>query len=120
MSNIGKKNDTGKPMMGLVPPDALQEVAGVLTYGAKKYEAHNWALGIDYSRLLDATLRHITAYQLGVNEDEDTGLHPLAHAVCELMFIISLDKRGMVDFDNIPTRRIKYGSNKRQTYPVRI
>lgn len=109
----GRKHDADKPMMGLVPPDALIEVAGVLTYGAKEYGPHNWALGIEYSRLLDATLRHISAYQLGVNEDEDTGLHPLAHAVCELMFTISLDKRGMVSFDNIPTRRTKYGSNKR-------
>ena len=34
---IGSKHDTGKPLMGAVPPNALLSVAEVLTFGAQKY-----------------------------------------------------------------------------------
>lgn len=84
----GKKFDAGKPMLSLVPARPLIEVARVLTYGASKYDRHNWRKGMAWSRLLDASLRHITAFNDGEDVDPETGICHLAHAICGLMFVL--------------------------------
>ena len=38
----GIKYDGEKPMMHLLPPKAINEVAKVLTFGAQKYDEENW------------------------------------------------------------------------------
>lgn len=89
----GRKDDAGKPMMDLLPPAAIVEVAKVLTYGASKYGPYNWKHVPELdSRYHAAALRHIFAWAAGEKYDSETGLHHLAHAVCCLLFII--DKEG--------------------------
>ena len=39
----GTKFDECKPRMGLVAPEFVEGVARVLTFGADKYGAYNWA-----------------------------------------------------------------------------
>lgn len=84
------KYDAGqdKPSMGLVPQLALQEVAKVLDFGAKKYSAHNWRLGMDYSRLYDAVLRHMSSYIAGEDNDKESGLSHIAHAACGTLMLL--------------------------------
>jgi len=102
----GTKHDQHKVMLSLFPPDVMLEVGKVLTHGAEKYEPHNWAKGIKYSRCIDAALRHIYAYLEGYRADAETMLHPLAHAICELAFVTAFDIRGMsVEWDDIEIRR---------------
>ena len=91
--NTGIKHDAGKPRMDLLPFEALEAVAHVLTFGAKKYDPWNWYKGMDHSRLIAATLRHISADQQGENTDAESGLDHLAHAICDLMFVYTLRKR---------------------------
>ena len=83
----GVKYDGEKPMMQLLPPNALVEVAKVLTFGAKKYSPGNWKY-VDnlQERYTGAALRHIFAIMAGENTDDDSGLHHLAHAICCLLF----------------------------------
>jgi hypothetical protein len=88
----GVKHDNGKPMMSLLPPEALEEIAKVFTFGSKKYNAHNWRGGFNYSRVLDAVMRHINAFNAGQDNDIETGLSHLAHASCGLMFLITFVK----------------------------
>ena len=38
----GRKYDGEKPQLYLLPPKSITEVGKVLTFGAKKYDAHNW------------------------------------------------------------------------------
>jgi hypothetical protein len=83
---VGVKYDNEKPRLALIPSSLLIEVGKVLTYGAKKYSAHNWRHGISQERLLSAALRHIVAYNEGENLDPESNLHHLAHAICELAF----------------------------------
>lgn len=86
----GLKYDQGKPRMDLLSSIAITELAKVLEFGSRKYEAHNWRKGIAISRLLGAALRHIIAYQGGEDKDPETGLPHTAHAMCCLMFIIEM------------------------------
>lgn len=84
----GVKFDAGKPPLSLIPKSALDQEALVLGFGAAKYGRNNWRKGIAWSRLIDATLRHITAFNEGEDFDPETGLSHLAHARCGLAFLI--------------------------------
>ena len=89
----GSKHDSGKPLMGAVPPNALLAVARVLTFGAEKYGRDNWRQVENAgARYLDAALRHINAYQRGEAADPESGESHLAHAVCSLMFMLELQE----------------------------
>lgn len=83
----GLKFDTGKVRFDLLPVRALEGVAMVLTYGAKKYSDRNWEKGIAYGRLFRAVMGHVWAWWRGVEVDEESGLHPLDHALCDLMML---------------------------------
>lgn len=90
----GSKHDSGKPLMGAVPPNALLAVAKVLTFGAQKYGRDNWQqVENAETRYMDAALRHINAYQCGEQLDPESGENHLAHAVCSLMFILEKETR---------------------------
>jgi hypothetical protein len=86
----GIKHDDGKPRLELLDRLWLVETAKVLGFGAAKYSAHNWREGIQVSRIVGAILRHITAYNNGEDIDPESGLHHLAHASCELMFLTNM------------------------------
>lgn len=90
-----QKFDHGKTRLGLLPTEALEEIGKVLTYGADKYAAHNWRKGLDYSRLYDAALRHLNAWNAGQDTDPESGLMHLAHAGCCIMFLIANQVTGL-------------------------
>ena len=83
--------DTGKPRLELLDPYAMRQVGLVLAFGAHKYpSAKNWTKGIEYTRLLGSTLRHIFSYIGGEDLDPESGLPHPAHAVCCLMFLLGM------------------------------
>jgi hypothetical protein len=55
----GIKHDEAKPDVALLSSIAVLKVAEVMTFGARKYDAHNWRKGFVWSRILSAALRHI-------------------------------------------------------------
>jgi hypothetical protein len=83
----GLKYDDKKPRMDLLDADFLEGVASVLTFGANKYAAHNWRGGINYSRLLAASYRHLGAINRGEDVDPESGLEHVYHLSCCLMFL---------------------------------
>lgn len=91
LSKQGTKFDDNKVRMELLSTVALTEIAKVLTFGAKKYEANNWRQGIRWSRVLGATIRHIFAYLHGEDKDPESGLSHLAHAGCCIMFLLEYE-----------------------------
>ncbi len=103
VDNAGKKSDDGKPRMDLLSTIAMTEIAKVLTFGAKKYDSHNWRKGIAYSRIYAAIQRHLSAWNDGYDKDPETNLSHLAHAGCGLMFLLEYEKRNQ-SFDD----RFKY------------
>lgn len=102
------KQDSGKPRMSLVPPIALAEVAKVMTFGAQKYGPHNWEYGMEWSRLLDAALRHLNAFNRNEDLDLESGLSHLAHAACEVLMLLEYTqkRRGLDDRTNEPVEYI--------------
>jgi hypothetical protein len=90
----GKKFDNGKPPMDLIPYDAEIEIAKVLQFGLEKYgpERANWAKGIQYSRLIAASLRHIKEFNTGVDLADDSNLNHIAHAATNLIFLLWMQK----------------------------
>ena len=87
----GIKHDQDKPDMSLLSNIALVKVAEVMTFGKKKYSAHNWRGGFVWSRPLAAAARHLYAYIGGEDKDPETGLSHLSHAACGLMFLIDFE-----------------------------
>jgi len=88
-SEVGTKYDQDKPKFSLIPQRALEFVARVLTFGAKKYGTRNWVNTEDLSaRYTDAALRHVNAYLRGEKLDPETNLPHLSHAVTSLMFVL--------------------------------
>lgn len=88
----GVKDDKEKPRFDLISPIALEELAKVLTFGAKKYASWNWSKGLPYTRILAATLRHIFAYLRGETIDPETGYSHMAAVMCNAMFILHFEK----------------------------
>lgn len=89
---LGRKFDSGKVRMGLLPPLATEAIARVLTFGAQKYAKDNWKkVDNAHDRYTDAALRHVFAYMKGEATDVETGESHLAHALCCLMFMLDLD-----------------------------
>lgn len=84
----GTKYDAGKPRMDLLDAYAIEELAKVLTFGATKYEEHNWRKGIKVGRLIAAALRHLFSLLKGETNDPETGLSHAAHAMCCCMFLV--------------------------------
>lgn len=93
------KADAGKPRWELLPSDATEEMLKVLDFGAQKYGEWNWTGGMKWSRLFSATLRHMWAFQRGQDNDPESGLSHLAHAACNVLFMLSyaMWKRGQDD-----------------------
>lgn len=87
----GTKNDSSKPDLSLIPTDALLGMGAALTYGAKKYNRHNFREGIAFSRLVAATMRHLSAFNEGENLDRESGLSHLDHAIASLAMLKFMD-----------------------------
>jgi hypothetical protein len=83
----GVKYDSDKPRMDLLDADFLEGLAGVLTFGARKYAAHNWRGGISHSRLIAAAYRHLGAINRGEDTDPESGLAHVHHLACCVMFL---------------------------------
>ena len=82
------KADSEKIRLELLPVRPLLDVGKVLTFSAKKYGARNWEKGFAWGSPYTAALRHLFAWWSGETYDKETGLNHLAHALCEIMFLL--------------------------------
>lgn len=85
-----RKFDDGKPPLSLLPATALTNIAQIMAYGAEKYGRNNWQKGLEWTRLLDAALRHLYAFASGQDADEESGLPHVAHAGCNILFLLDM------------------------------
>ena len=86
----GKKFDSGKLMLDLIPPEATRALGEVLTYGAQKYGPNNWR-GVEPRRYEAALQRHLLAWKEGEQRDAESGLHHLKHVLTNAAFLVTLE-----------------------------
>ena len=101
----GRKFDSGKLQYGLLPPLALKETVKVLTIGAVKYDKNNWQKVPDaQSRYYDALQRHLWDWFAGEQYDPETGINHLAHAMCNILFLLERDLHTEEEWKDIVTK----------------
>jgi hypothetical protein len=92
MKQDAYKNDHNKPAWHLLPFSAVKPIVDVLTFGAEKYAPEQWKNVPDAkNRYFSAMLRHINAWWSGEINDQESGMHHLAHAGCCLLFLLWFD-----------------------------
>lgn len=92
-----------KPMLHLLPPGPLADIARVLEFGATKYSGPwDWTDGQRaWSEHYDAMQRHAGAWWTGENADPETGCSPLAHVGARVLILLELE-RAQRGLDNRP------------------
>jgi hypothetical protein len=84
----GKRLNTGKVELSLVPNSAMYAIARVFEAGAKKYEKNNWRRGMSHTVVYNCALRHMLKYSEGEDTDTETGESHLAHALTNLALLV--------------------------------
>lgn len=85
------KYDQEKEPLGLIPPEALLEIARVLGFGAKKYGVNNWrqdGKNTSWLRTYSSIQRHLNAWLAGQDLDPESGESHLSHAATQLMILM--------------------------------
>lgn len=92
-----------KPSYSAVPVPVLYELGAALAEGARKYGGYNWRVaGVRTSVYIDATRRHIDAFQEGQDIDPDSKLHHITKAMASLVVLRDAQIQGMVQNDDRP------------------
>jgi len=89
------KYDIEKPKIHLVPSDSIIEAARVFGFGASKYGENNWRKDLHkyaYSRHYSSIQRHLLAFISGEDNDLESGLPHLSHALTQMMILIQTIK----------------------------
>lgn len=70
------------------PVRAFESTVRVLEFGAKKYVKGNWARGMAWSVCFTCTMSHLSKAFQGEENDEESNLSHLAHAMCNIVFLL--------------------------------
>jgi len=89
LKNLADRHNQGKPKLSylLSAPRALEDVAKVLDYGAKKYSRGNWQKGLPYTEVADSLIRHLVAFTSGEDTDPESGLPHTGHILANALFL---------------------------------
>lgn len=106
-SQIGKKEgarfNERKIQYDLIPPNSLEWLAKVYTYGTIKYSDANWWKGFKWRKdTFGCILRHLYKWLRGEQLDNESGLHHLAHAAWNCFALIEFEKNGIGIDDRVP------------------
>lgn len=80
------KFDAGKLKHSLLVPEFIEELLGVLNFGADKYEPGSWR-NVSETRYSDAMYRHYLEYLKGGDLDVESTYSHMAHIAANAMFI---------------------------------
>ncbi len=91
--------NNGKPRLSLIDPYFTEELGGVLTMGAIKYDDYNWQKSLntdDHDNFrngcVDSLERHVAKMKKGELVDDESGLTHMAHVAANAMFIDYYDR----------------------------
>jgi len=78
-----------------VPTPVLGELGLAMLEGAAKYGRHNFrAIGVRASVYFDATMRHVTGWWEGQDNDPDSGISHITKAIASLVVLRDAMMRG--------------------------
>lgn len=100
------KHSEDKTKWHLLAWSALEPVVRVMEHGAAKYGKNNWRKGREVTDYVDAVYRHLISWLTVRSKDEETGISHLAHAVCNLMFLLYQEQRPEL-YSQLDNRRRK-------------
>lgn len=105
-TNPGNPKDvmgSQKAPVEYLPWPAVFEAGLVALSGAVKYRAKNWRVyGVRSSVYVNAAFRHIAAWLEGEDDDPESGVSHLSHAVCGLMILRDAQMEGKMIDDRAP------------------
>jgi hypothetical protein len=99
-----KRFDAEKIRVDLIPARATEEVGKVFTFGAKRYGDRNWEKGMDWTRMIASSKRHLLEIEKGEDYDRKSGLLHSAHLACNSLML--------TEYYHIHQK----GDNRRHTY----
>lgn len=104
----GTKRDEGKPNLEYIPREALEGAGRAFGFGARKYAPHNFKLGLAYSRLAGAIMRHLTAFMDNEDLDPESGLSHLDHLLssASMLKYMEVNRKDMDDRFNKQTGKL--------------
>lgn len=81
----------------LIPPEADKMLAEILTMGARKYSDRNWEKGSFklVEDIIGSLKRHLNDWELGVDNDEDSGQNHTKHILWNAMALAVYVERGL-------------------------
>jgi hypothetical protein len=97
----GLREDAGKLPIDLIPADVQAELAEVLRFGARKYAARNWERGMAWSKAYGPLLRHLNEWARGHRIDKESGRATMAHVLCNAVFLLAYELRGLHKLDDV-------------------
>lgn len=93
----------GKIRHDLMPPWSIDQIAQVYTYGTIKYDDDNWWKGLRWKKdVFGCILRHIWKWFRGEINDDESGLHHLAHAAWNCIALMEYERNGIGIDDRVP------------------
>lgn len=91
VSQTGGEKGVKPERHSLIPVEALNSIARLYGVGAKKYAAHNWRKGYEWSKSYDAMHRHMALFWSGEDIDPETNEPHMAavafHAMALIVFM---------------------------------
>lgn len=85
------KDDANKPRLSLVPPQMIEVVGIIRTYGDRKYPHGNYR-DVEPQRYLDAFMRHQVEYMKDPKSiDKESGYLHLWHMACNIAILCELE-----------------------------
>lgn len=91
----------GKPGYHLFDPAALEAVARVFEYGAKKYAPRNWERGMKWTVMFNSLIRHSWAWLRGEEIDPESGCLHMAHVAWNALGLCTYHLRKIGQDDRI-------------------
>lgn len=120
-SDSAVRYNAGKIRFDLVPSEVIEAYAAIATYGAAKYAERNWEKGLSWGGCFASCMRHLWAWWRGQDNDPESGLSHLAHALWNIGAIVTYaarnvgtDDRNIVESKENEERRFRlYGDFER-------
>jgi dATP/dGTP diphosphohydrolase len=118
MAGTASHFDSGKAPIHYLDRHTLEAMAQVIAYGAAKYDEWNWRGGMAWSKVYDSAMRHLMAWNSGETQDPESGLSHLAHAACNIMFLIqyAVEHPELDDRYKVPVEDVDEDFNPRECY----